>query len=122
MHDDVISFVKARSFYVCIHLSSAASSRQRFIKQHEAPSWRFPTLFEAAWTARASATAPEAEAEADKRSFSCFAASSGSTSFAFDVHEVQGLQEHQEFSRPRSRSFKPKSVGGFFVMFLLPSV
>ena len=107
------------------YLSSVADSRQRFIKKHEAPSWRFSTLFEGALTARASAIAPEAKAEADKRSFFCFAARSGSTSFAFAnlspvslrvesgrtshplharelregcvFHEVQGLQKHQEF-------------------------
>ena len=96
----------------------------RSITKHET-SGRFPALVDGAWTAVASAIAPEAEAEANKRNFSCFAAGGGSTSFAFEnlgsvssrletghtsnpfearefreggnLHEVQGLQEHQEF-------------------------
>ena len=96
----------------------------RSITTHET-SGRFPTLVEGAWTAGTSATAREAEAEANKRNVSCFAAGDGSTSFAFenlgsvssrvetghtsnpfearefreggDLHAVQGLQEHQEF-------------------------
>ena len=106
--------------YLCL----VSNIRRIYTKKHEAPG-RFPTLVEGAWTAGASSTAPEAEAEASKRSLSCFAAGGGVTSFAFeilgsvssrvetghtsnpfearelregvDLHEVQGLQEHQEF-------------------------